>query len=233
MLIAVISDIHSNLEALSVVLADMEARRADMLVCLGDIVGYGPDPSSCLSLLRERATAVVMGNHEEAVFNPRERDNFTERAYRAIEWTAGRLTAGEIEWMKGLPYQLEMEGIRFAHATPKASRSWDYVFSAFEARVQAGAFSERLCFIGHSHVAAVHPLAPSVREYNVVDRFIINPGSVGQPRDGDPRSSYGLLDTVAGSYENVRLEYDLEATIRKIREAGLPRSLGDRLRIGK
>ncbi|MDH7515273.1 MAG: metallophosphoesterase family protein [Bacteroidota bacterium] len=232
MLIAIISDIHGNLEALMRVFEDMDALGIDRIVCLGDIIGYGADPSACLSLIRRRVPLVLMGNHEEATFNPATREWFSAIARHAIEWTIRHLSEEERAWIRQLPYTTSFEGSRFVHAAPKHPERWDYVMGRFEALTQAEAFSERLCFIGHSHIAGLFPLEPNVRKYNTENRFLINPGSVGQPRDGDPRASYGILDTVAGTYENRRVSYPIHITARKIRSAGLPPFLADRLSMG-
>jgi diadenosine tetraphosphatase ApaH/serine/threonine PP2A family protein phosphatase len=231
--LAIISDIHANLEALERVLEDIEAAEADRLVCLGDIVGYGPDPSACLDLIRERADICVLGNHDAAVFSLTERAFFNPNARLAVDWTASQLSADDIAYLKGLPYRVSSDNYLFVHSAPRAPEQWDYVFSGMEARMYGRHFHERICFIGHSHVPGLYPIDAGVRGYSHDRRFLINVGSVGQPRDGDWRSSYGLLDTVAGSYENRRLEYDVDSTARKLVSRGLPRRLAERLKVGE
>lgn len=233
MRLAIISDIHANLEALERVLEDIEAAEADRLVCLGDIVGYGPDPSPCLDLIRERADICVLGNHDAAVFSLTERAFFNPNARLAVDWTAAQLSADDVAYLKGLPYRVSSDNLLFVHSGPRAPEQWDYVFSGMEARMHGRHFHERICFIGHSHVPGLYPIDAGVRGYSHDHRYLINVGSVGQPRDGDWRSSYGLLDTVAGSYENRRLEYDVDSTARKIVSRGLPRRLAERLRVGE
>lgn len=233
MRLAIISDIHANLEALEQVLADIEAAEADRLVCLGDIVGYGADPSACLDLVRERADICVLGNHDAAVFSLTERAFFNPNARLAVDWTAAQLSADDIAYLKGLPYRVSSDNFLFVHSAPRAPEQWDYVFSGMEARMYGRHFHERICFIGHSHVPGLYPIDAGVRGYSHDRRFLINVGSVGQPRDGDWRSSYGLLDTVAGSYENRRIEYDVDSAARKIISRGLPRRLAERLRMGE
>jgi diadenosine tetraphosphatase ApaH/serine/threonine PP2A family protein phosphatase len=230
--LAIISDIHANLEALERVLEDIDAMQADRLICLGDIVGYGADPSTCLDLLRDRADVCVLGNHDAAMFSPNVRDFFNPLAQQVAEWTASRLTEDDIAYLKGLPYRVSSDNLLFVHSAPRAPEQWDYVFSGMEARMHGRHFHERICFIGHSHVPGVYPIDPEVRGYAPGHRYLINVGSVGQPRDGNWRSSYGLLDTVAGSYENRRLEYDVDAAARKIIERGLPVRLAERLKTG-
>lgn len=235
MRLAVISDIHGNLEALEEALRDIDARAADEIVCLGDVVGYGADPAACLRLVRDRCRHVLLGNHDEAAFNPRIAESFNAYARRAAAWTRGQLEPEQRDFLRELPYMLSLEGeqLLFSHSTPRNAQDFDYIFGDMEARSYADAFSERLCFVGHTHIPRIHPLDARVRAYTPSDRFIINCGSVGQPRDRDSRASYGLLDTVAGTYENVRLVYDVAAAARKIVDAGLPEALASRLFDGR
>ncbi|MBE0645572.1 MAG: metallophosphoesterase family protein [Bacteroidetes bacterium] len=233
MRLAIISDIHANLEALERVLEDTELMQADRLVCLGDIIGYGSDPAACVALLRERADICVLGNHDAAVFSVPERAFFNPNARAALSWTMAQLSEGDIAYLQGLPYRVSTDNLLFVHSAPRAPEQWDYVFSGMEARLYGRYFHERICFIGHSHVPGIYPIDPGVRGYSHSQRYVINVGSVGQPRDGNWRSSYGLLDTVAGSYENRRIEYDVETAARKIRERGLPTRLAERLKLGE
>ncbi|MBR9976524.1 MAG: metallophosphoesterase family protein [Bacteroidetes bacterium] len=233
MRLAILSDIHANLEALTSVLEDVERMRADRLVCLGDMVGYGADPVDCLHLIRERVAFSVLGNHDAAVFTVNERGFFNPYARKAVEWTAKQLDADAVAWLRTLPYQISRDDLLFVHSTPRAPEQWDYVFSGMEARMYGRHFHERICFIGHSHVPSIFPIDPDVHEYRSDRRFLINVGSVGQPRDGDWRGSYGMLDTVAGSYENRRVEYDVNTAARKIRARGLPVRLAERLHRGE
>ncbi|MCB2203262.1 metallophosphatase family protein [bacterium] len=233
MRLAIISDIHANLEALRAVLDDIRIRQADRIVCLGDIVGYGADPAACVALVREHASICVLGNHDAAVFATHHRAYFNPYALEAVTWTAQQLNADDVAFLKQLPYRVSFENMLFVHSSPRAPEEWEYVFSGMEARMQTRHFFERLCFVGHSHIPGVYPLDSGVREYAPTGRFLINVGSVGQPRDRDWRSAYGLLDTVAGSYEARRVEYDVEAAMHKIRESGLPPRLAERLRAGE
>ena len=149
-----------------------------------------------------------------------------------MDWTASQLTAGELEYLRTLPYRVSQDDVLYVHSAPRAPEQWDYVFSGMEARLQGRHFHERLCFIGHSHVPGIHPIDAGPPEYRHGQRYLINVGSVGQPRDGDWRASYGLLDTVSGTYENRRVEYDVQGAMRKIIDAGLPRRLAERLAVG-
>ncbi len=231
--LAIISDIHANLEALERVLEDTELMQAERLVCLGDIVGYGADPAACVATVRERADICVLGNHDAAVFSVPERAFFNPNAREALSWTTAQLSEDDITYLQSLPYRVSTDNLLFVHSAPRAPEQWDYVFSGMEARLYGRYFHERICFIGHSHVPGLYPIDAGVREYSHADRFLINVGSVGQPRDGDWRSSYGLLDTVAGTYENRRVEYDVDAAARKILARGLPARLAQRLKFGQ
>ena len=233
MRIAIISDIHSNLEALTRALQDLDQRSIDRIVCLGDIVGYGANPRECLRIVRERTGDIIMGNHDEAAFDPYVGSTFNSYARDALRWTREQLTTDEKQFLRSLPMCQSFENILFVHATPRYPEEWGYIFSSLEARSFAGSFSERICFVGHSHVPFVYSMDPLVREYHPGHRFIINPGSIGQPRDGDPRLSYGILDSVAGSYENIRLEYDIQSAAGKITANKLPTRLAQRLFMGQ
>lgn len=232
MRIAIISDIHANLEALSAVLEDILPQQVDRIVCLGDIVGYGADPAACATLVREHAAFSVLGNHDAASFSPQQRAYFNPLALEAVRWTADQLDEEHTSWLRQLPYRVSFENLLFVHSAPRAPEEWDYVFGGMEARMQGRYFFERVCFIGHSHIPGVYPLDSDMGEYSPSHRFIINVGSVGQPRDGDWRSSYGLLDTVAGTYDNHRVAYDVDAAMRKILDRGLPPRLAQRLKAG-
>ncbi|MDX9757730.1 MAG: metallophosphoesterase family protein [Bacteroidota bacterium] len=230
--LAIISDIHANLDALHAVLADIDAVEADRIVCLGDIVGYGADPSACLALVRERVDLCVLGNHDAATFSVPERAFFNPNARLALEWTIAQLSADDLAFLRGLPYRVSKDDLLFVHSAPRAPEQWDYVFTGMEARGYGRHFHERICFIGHSHVPGIFPIDAGAPDYAHDRRFLINVGSVGQPRDGNWRASYGVLDTVAGSYENRRVAYDVEAAGRKIISRGLPRRIAERLRSG-
>lgn len=231
--IAVTSDIHSNLEALTTALNFISESNIDKVICLGDIVGYGPDPIECLAMIRERTRWIILGNHDEAAVHPERAEDFSTVARSAIEWTYNELSSDDREFLRSLPYSLSIEDVLYVHSTPKSPQKWEYIFSGFEARLYDNTFAERLCFIGHSHIPGVYSMNPKIREYNATHKFIINVGSIGQPRDGDPRLSFGILDTVAGTYENVRLEYDAQSTAWKILKRGLPRFLAERILIGR
>ena len=242
MRVAIISDVHSNLEALRAVLADADDRRVDGLWCLGDIVGYGPEPSECLAIVRERASLCLSGNHDLGTVGALSLEEFNAYAAAANAWTGELLSDAERQWLGGLPTKLVSGDVTLAHGTPR-DPVWEYLLSVPVAMATFEYFSTRLCFVGHSHVPVV-TTEPEEGERCVLyefpkeplelgdKRLIANPGSVGQPRDRDPRSSYLIYDRDADILEHRRVSYDIEATQGRMREAGLPGYLIDRLSHG-
>jgi diadenosine tetraphosphatase ApaH/serine/threonine PP2A family protein phosphatase len=239
--IAIISDIHGNLEALQTVLEDARREKVDGIVCLGDVVGYGADPNACLELVRKEVSVIVLGNHDAAACNPRLAENFNEVARVAIRWTSEQLTKEHLEFLRGLPYDHVDGDTRYVHASPDDPPAWHYILTEQEAWNAFEACPESVCFVGHSHVALRVLLRRGrlvVMEEDVVqvagdDRALLNVGSVGQPRDGDWRASYALWDPAAKRMVARRVEYDLETAARKIRAAGLPEVLAKRLAVGQ
>ena len=233
MRIAIISDIHGNLEALETTLSAIRNRGADAIVCLGDIVGYGASPNAVIELVRSATKHVLLGNHDEAAIHIEKTEYFNPYARIAAEWTHDELTGENKEFIKTLPYRLEQEGILFVHSSPFQPEEWHYIITPTDADHNFGYFSEAVCFIGHSHIPDV--FCDDTRSMEVVrgKKFLVNVGSVGQPRDSDPRLSFGLFDTVSWTYQNIRMEYDIDTAAAKIRKAGLPKPLADRLFIGR
>lgn len=237
---AILSDVHGNLEALRAVLADA-AGRADGVLCLGDAVGYGADPEACVELLAERACGIVAGNHEYGVADRLELGWFNRWARAAAEWTRERLDDAHRAWLAALPLSLEVGDATLVHASPAQPEEWDYLVTAEDGWAAFADFATRWCFVGHSHVPAVWSLGSSGPDHDPRPervtsergrRYIVNVGSVGQPRDRDPRAAYGLWDVEAGQVEIRRVAYDVDAARRKIEAAGLPRFLADRLAVG-
>ena len=237
---AILSDIHANLEALTAVLTDA-ADVADAVLCLGDIVGYGADPEACVELVGERAQAVVAGNHEYGVGGRMDIGWFNPYARAAAEWTAARLDREHHAWLKSLPLTAEVEDATLVHASPDRPEEWDYLVEPEDGFEAFDAFGTRLCFVGHSHRPAQWSLGSSGPEHEpgasdipleVGRRYIVNVGSVGQPRDRDPRAAYAVWDVPARRVVLRRVPYDVTAARRKILAAGLPRLLGDRLTVG-
>lgn len=238
---AIISDIHGNLEALRAVLADAEGR-ADAFLCLGDVVGYGADPNACLDLVGERCEAAVAGNHEHGVAGLMDLAWFNPFARAAAEWTRERLSGEAHAWLRALPLVRVVGEATLVHGSPIEPEAWHYLQLADEGFEAFGAFGTRLCFVGHSHVPATwaegsgsreHDLQPADLALEPGSRYIVNVGSVGQPRDRDPRACYVIWDQEGRRVTFRRVHYDLVRAREKILAAGLPRLLGDRLVVGR
>lgn len=229
MRIAIISDIHSNLPALIRTLSIIDEEKIDEIYCLGDIVGYGGNPNECVDLIRRRATHCVLGNHDAAAIDTAQANFFTRPGRVAVEWTNTVLSPDNMAYLKGLPYRVDLELCTLAHANPSEPELWDYIMTLHEAEVQFDAFDTSLCFIGHTHVPVL--LCEDMRTFTLKRdlRYLINVGSVGQPRDGNPHLSFGILDTEAWTYRNVRAEYDIRSAAETIMKNGLPGVLADRL----
>ena len=242
---AVLSDIHANLEALQAVLADMCAHGVDEAVSLGDIVGFNGNPSECLELVRPHLAAAVRGNHEAAMFKPAV---FGVPMYISmIDTTRGMLSEEQAEWLHALPLTAVHRGCRIWHATPYAPRIWGRISGTQDAAAALNATEERVCLFGHTHRPAAFVMRGGTVERIPVEygadgsftlpldsaaRYLVNPGSVGQPRDGDPRAAYALVDDRAASITLRRVAYDVETAAPKIARTGLPASFAEALRRG-
>ncbi len=229
MRIAILSDIHANLPALEAVLEKVDESHVGDIMCLGDTVGYGPFPQECLDIVRVRCTAVLQGNHDSGLVGETSIEDFNHYGVQAILWSREQVNASGQEFIKRLPFVHEHGDATFVHASPSSPERWRYVLSLRAAQENFHAFSTRLCFIGHSHVPVVIPEQGNINEYLPGHRHIINVGSVGQPRDGNPYASFGLYDPDADLFELVRVPYDIARTARAIRQAGLPEFLAQRL----
>jgi len=239
----ILADIHGNLEAFRAVLADALGRGPiDELWCLGDVVGYGPDPSNCIGLLRQYPHLCIAGNHDWAAIGNIDTTYFNPEAAAAAHWTAEQLGPGDVEYLKGLPLTLQRGDFTLAHGSPREP-IWEYVASVSTARANFSHFDTRFCLVGHSHVplifalsadnvCQVRPLPEQLPLRGERDRLIVNCGGVGQPRDGDPRASYAILDRDSDTIFHYRVEYDIAATQRKMEAAGLPPRLVTRLSYG-
>jgi diadenosine tetraphosphatase ApaH/serine/threonine PP2A family protein phosphatase len=238
---AILSDIHANLEALRAVLEDARPR-VDAILCLGDIVGYGAEPEGCIELVAERCQAVVAGNHEHAAAGLMTLEWFNAYARAAAEWTRQRLDDEHRAWLAALPLLREFEQATLVHASPSQPDDWEYVISAEDGHRAFASFATRLCFVGHSHLPGVWVQGSWGRshEAGAVDiilepgcRYLVNVGSVGQPRDRDPRAAWVLWDADARRVTLRRVPYDVAATRSRIVAAGLPTFLADRLGEGR
>ena len=239
---AIIADIHANLAAFTAVLDDIEhGGGADEFWCLGDIVGYGPDPHQCIELLRQRRHICVAGNHDLAAIGKIDTSSFNPNAARACHWTAQQLSPGDIKYLEGLPLTINKVDFTLVHGSPRQP-IWEYVSSTSIALHNFDFFQSQYCLVGHSHVPVIFKheddscsaskFVPNVGLALGQSRLIINPGGVGQPRDGDPRASYAIYDSEKQLVRLYRVPYNIEATQNKIMEAGLPVHLVTRLSIG-
>ena len=241
MKLAILSDIHGNLEALDVVLGDVEKRKPDAILCLGDFVGYGASPNECIERVRPIIEAAVMGNHDDAAIGRTALGGFNHEAARAARWTTEALTAEHHAYLGELPMTVQWHGAHIVHASPSEPEAWHYVLSPAEADYEMKHFEGALCFIGHSHYPGVFASDGVHTLYTrqprlLLDshrRYIVNVGSVGQPRDGDPRAAYMMWDDEKHELEHLRLDYDIESAGDRIRKAGLPPFLAERLRWGE
>ena len=238
MRVAVISDIHANLPALDAALADIDREAPDEIWCLGDIVGYGPHPNECIDRTRDRAALTLCGNHDLAVLGTIDISEFSGDAAAAARWTTGQLGEGQAEWLRELAPLARRNEAELYHGSPR-DPVWDYVLSEQVALLCILETTAPLVLVGHSHVALglgwdgtelTGGLAPAGTELDLRGgRFLLNPGSVGQPRDGDPRAAWLALDTEAGTARFHRVAYPVEETQAAIRERGLPEALAARL----
>lgn len=236
----VISDIHANMEALEKVLEALAD--VDAIWCLGDIVGYGPEPNLVARRVREVSEVAIMGNHDHAAVGKENLNYFSPFAGSAALWTQGCLDADVFAWLSSLPFSVTVGKARLVHSGPSRPKAWEYLFSVASAESEFGAFDEAICFVGHSHMPALFELAPTGRvraldecAYSLDSecRYILNVGSVGQPRDGDPRASCAVYDDEAGAVELRRVEYGISVTQEKIHAVGLPAILARRLSFGE
>jgi diadenosine tetraphosphatase ApaH/serine/threonine PP2A family protein phosphatase len=242
MRVAVVSDIHGNLHALEAVLSAVDALEPDELWCLGDIVGYGPRPNECCRAVRERASVCLVGNHDLGVLGTIDLAEFSGEAATAAYWTRSILDDDARSFLTGLRSSAEAQGLELYHASP-LDPVWEYVLTEEAAHAALDATKAPAVLVGHSHVAlALTPengeiaggLAPDGASAEFGERrFLLNPGSVGQPRDGDPRAAFLLLDLASRRAEFHRVEYPIEQTQREIADAGLPAILGQRLAHGQ
>ncbi|HEY5814917.1 MAG TPA: metallophosphoesterase family protein [Solirubrobacterales bacterium] len=246
MRVAAISDIHANLPALEAVLAAVDAAAIDEIWCLGDTIGYGAEPDRCAELVRRRCDLCLVGNHDLAVLGALDVAAFSEAAATAVEWTRENVAEATLAMLRELEPAGEREGIGLFHASPR-DPVWEYVLSAEQADACLDAQPQRVALIGHSHVSLffVRPDAgeqdEEIRGAQAGDdtlldlasgRWLVNPGSVGQPRDGDPRAAWLELDTEQWTARFHRVRYDVERAATSIAAAGLPRRLADRLHVG-
>jgi predicted phosphodiesterase len=243
MQVAIVSDIHANRHAFEAVLDDVSSTAAAETWCLGDLVGYGAEPDACVELTLERCSVVLAGNHDLAAIGALPIDEFSAGAAAAARWTAQTMTEDNMEALRRLsPLDVDHE-VGLFHASPR-DPVWEYVLSTLLADLCLDAQRHRVCLVGHSHVALAFARSlgsPAAGELRVggstadisAGEWLLNPGSVGQPRDGDPRAAWLLLDLEAWTAEWRRVEYDIAGAQAAILTAGLPESLAERLEYGQ
>ncbi len=236
------SDIHANLEALQTVLASMDSHGVERRVCLGDAVGYGPFPNECISLIQEVSSVTILGNHDSVALGRETSEQFNFFAKNAIEWTKSILTQSSKDTMQKWPYVLDEPPLTFVHASPRSPADWTYIATLDEAVDAFSYFSQKICFIGHTHLPVIvvmegqqsffvsdkleHSLLPN-------QRILVNVGSVGQPRDGVPSACWCLCDSESLTVRVIRVEYDIEKTQKSMFEKGIDDFLINRLAMGK
>ncbi len=242
MRIGIFSDVHGNLEALKVVLKALRKERVDRSYCVGDLVGYGPNPNQCVKKVLQFSNGVVAGNHDRAATGQNPITYFNEYARVAIEWTRKVLNENAMNTLNRLPLVLTEGEITLVHATPDEPKTWQYIFTYTDAHRSFGALKTPLCFVGHSHAPVafvqdeegeIFTQDPTEIKLEENKMYIINVGSVGQPRDGDPRACYGVLDTNRRWFRLKRLAYSVEVVQEKMWKENLPPYLIDRLSAGQ
>ncbi len=242
MRILIISDIHANYTAFEAVLAHCEGEW-DFVWCLGDVVGYGPDPNECVDRLKELPQLCLAGNHDWAALNRLDVRSFNPDARRAVEWTQAALTDENTRWLEALPVTFVIGEYTLVHASPREP-IWEYILEPSIAALNFPHFETPYCFVGHTHQPVIFTIAdesgdaasalPHYNEPRTLNgqRQIINPGSIGQPRDQNPDAAYGLLDMTSGVFEHRRIPYDIKAVQRRMLDFNLPERLITRLEHG-
>ena len=243
MRVAIVSDIHGNRQAFEAVLDSIEASTCEEMWCLGDLVGYGADPDACVALARAHAAICLAGNHDMGVRGDLPLEQFSRGAALAARWTQETINDETRAYLNGLEPALLDEQVGLFHASPR-DPIWEYVLSALQAELCLDVQTHRVCLIGHSHVALSFSRAPGEpasgqtrtdgEALDLADgEWLINPGSVGQPRDGDPRAAWLEFDLDSSTALYHRVEYDIDAAAAAIRAARLPDSLAERLSYGQ
>jgi len=241
MKIALLSDIHANLEAFEAVMRRIGEANVDRVVSLGDVVGYGPDPDACVDRIGTIADIRLCGNHDQAALAETDPADFNEDARNAILWTRRVIAGQTAEKLKSYAMLCVEEAWMAVHATPEAPARWEYLMTGADIRRNLEIIPAPVCFVGHSHYPGIFERTKTgeILEHRTTEirlaegsRYLINVGSVGQPRDGDPRSAFGLLDTDAGVFRLLRTEYPILPVQQRMAAAGLPPNLIDRLAMG-
>ena len=244
MRIGIISDVHANLAALQVVLDELEKKKVDDYVCLGDVVGYGASPNECCELVKGVTSTTIMGNHDAAVSGKMDYSYYYDQAKQALDWTGEVLSEENINWLQTLSYikVREEDKVCLSHGSPLEPSEFNYIFNmeqANEAYLSRDSL-QQVTFIGHSHLCRIFSfnetnvvqMVPGLIELDPDKQYIISVGSVGQPRDYDPRAAYAVFDTDSRTFEQYRVSYDIALSAKRIYDARLPDAFGKRLFVG-
>jgi diadenosine tetraphosphatase ApaH/serine/threonine PP2A family protein phosphatase len=243
MRIGILSDIHSNLEALHAALEVIDRERPELVICLGDVVGYGASVNECCELIRSRAAVTLLGNHDAAVAGRMDYSFYYDAARHALDWTASRIDPSHLDWLRSLPYVHQLDGVCFSHGSPVEPQAYDYVFALEQARelVPHARKLAPITFVGHSHLCKTFALAPGGDVSEVAStryvlrkgyKYVVSVGSVGQPRDGDNRACLVIYDDQKREVAFHRVAYDIETSAQKIFDADLALNFGKRLFLG-
>lgn len=240
---AILGDIHSNLSALEAVLGAIDKENVQRVLSVGDVVGYGAAPAECIQILKEIDAVVVKGNHDAACVGDLDMTFFNPYARAAVEWTRTALDQEDLEWLRALPMTIDLDHCTVAHGTLSRPERYDYIQCPQDADPSLDEMVRKVCFVGHTHVPVTimryvddpyrtaYTQEPEIHLDEVV-RALVNVGSVGQPRDENCHTAYGIYDSEAGIVKIHRLPYDIETEATRIRAAGLPPMLADRLYLG-
>ncbi|MFZ5979989.1 MAG: metallophosphoesterase family protein [Candidatus Zixiibacteriota bacterium] len=239
---ALISDIHANLEALEAVLIDIGRHPVDRIICLGDVIGYGCNPIECLRLVNENCQVKLLGNHEYAALGLMSEKGLNELAQESLIWTRGKIGDREIAIISDFEMDYEFGDNYFVHASPHEPEAWHYILTMTEAVMAFEAVTNKICFFGHTHVPMIFSVFTDGRLRQTVghdflpdeeNRYLVNIGSVGQPRDNDPRACYVIYDDEEKEILYHRVEYDVTLTQRKMTRENIPSYLIERLSNGR
>jgi len=237
---AIIADIHGNLDAFQVVLEDAKKQQVTHYACLGDVVGYNANPKECLDIVRTMNMPCVKGNHDEYCSSDEHLEGFNPAAAEAVNWTRTQLTEDDRQWLRDLKYSRMVTNFTIVHATLDGPQRWGYVFDKLAAAASFTYQNTSVCFFGHTHVPVAFVKDSVVRggtyskfKTEAGKKYFVNVGAVGQPRDNNPKCAYVIYDTIDGTIEIRRLDYDIAAAQKKILAAGLPERLAERLAYGR
>ena len=238
---AILGDIHANIDALNAVLDDCRSNGVTDFLCTGDVVGYNAAPAECMKIIRDLGCPVVKGNHDDYVSVERDLSDFHPNAAAVVTWTRQQLTEDELQWLRDLPFTEKKMGISIVHATWDNPETFGYVFDHLQAEANFIRQPTPMCFHGHTHCPMIYEKQINgVYRIDAQDfvlpigrKYFINVGSVGQPRDGDPRASYVIYEPMSRTVHFRRIAYDIAAAQERIRMAGLPDRLAERLKFGQ